>query len=222
MQWVKERLTYAGTHILGINGVQTSSPVRRNFSRNDSSNSNTSGSQYSGTEYFPYGNSKSTSPRTPPPPKTPPPTCKTPNSTPLKANKESGGNYFNFNSPVARPPRLAHLKLTPKSSGTGSLGTPSSVNGGGYTSTNTSTNSSLRRQKFRQQHHNPRTGRRLSKTSSTGTSCGSQEQASAGTSLIANPIVDRLLEYIRANYVNVMDPFEWDIQKKFRLTSFGK
>src|SRR5699024_7886319 len=71
MQWVKNQLTYAGTHILGINGVsQTGSPVRvlpgnRAFSRNDSSNSNTSCSQYSGTEsYFPFGG---TPPRTPPP-----------------------------------------------------------------------------------------------------------------------------------------------------------
>lgn len=265
MQWVKERLAYAGTSILGINGVVhqngTGSPSighrtplsgSRAFSRNDSSNSNTSGSQYSGTAGD-YNGYPFTPPRTPPPPKTPPPTCRTPTpSTPAKSNgthgasKESngGGSYFTFNSPISTraaggagaavpPTRFAHLKLTPKSSGTGSLGTPVSLNGSlhnnNITSTTTATssaNSSLRRQRFRQNHNNNsrfESRRRLSKTSSTGTSCGSQEHSlAASTSLLANPIVDRLLDYVRENYVKTMDPFNWDINRKFRLTSFGK
>lgn len=269
MQWVKERLAYAGTSILGINGVVhqngTGSPSighrtplsgSRAFSRNDSSNSNTSGSQYSGTAGdYSGGGYPFTPPRTPPPPKTPPPTCRTPTpSTPAKSNgthgasKESngGGSYFTFNSPISTraaggggagaavpPTRFAHLKLTPKSSGTGSLGTPVSLNGSlhnnNITSTTTATssaNSSLRRQRFRQNHNNNsrfESRRRLSKTSSTGTSCGSQEHSlAASTSLLANPIVDRLLDYVRENYVKTMDPFNWDINRKFRLTSFGK
>lgn len=252
MQWVKERLAYAGTSILGINGVQNGSPSlghrtpvgSRAFSRNDSSNSNTSGSQYSGTATD-YSGYPFTPPRTPPPPKTPPPTsCRasTP-STPAKngvaGKTDSGSSYFTFNLPSASatraqnpPTRFAHLKLTPKNSGTGSLGTPASLNGGlsnchidQGNSTSTSANSSLRRQRFRQNHNSRfESRRRLSKTSSTGTaSYGSTEHSLApSTSLLANPIVDRLLDYVRDNYVNTMDPFNWEINRKFRLTSFGK
>ena len=103
--------------------------------------------------------------------------------------------------------RNGHAKLSAKSS-TASV---TSINPTG----------SLRRQRFKQQYHS-RLERRMSRQTSSGTSqSNSQELPSNGTSITANPVIDKLLEYLRDNYVKSIDPVVWDIDRKIRLTSFG-
>lgn len=80
---------------------------------------------------------------------------------------------------------------------------------------------SLRRQRFKQNYQS-RSERRMSRQASNGNSVSSQELSTTGTSITTNPIIDKILDYVRDSYVKSIDPFQWNIDKKVRLTSFGK
>lgn len=119
--------------------------------------------------------------------------------------------------PAPRPKKYSqtsggHPKLAVKSNSASSITTNHGTSSG-----------SLRRRRFKQQYQSRMNERRLSTQGSSGTSIStSQEYSSTGTSITANPVVDRLLDYIRENYTKQMEPFPFEIGKKIRLTSFGK
>ncbi|OTF82268.1 hypothetical protein BLA29_004219 [Euroglyphus maynei] len=118
--------------------------------------------------------------------------------------------------PAPRPKKYSqtsgdHPKLAVKSNSANSIITNHGTSSG-----------SLRRRRFKQQYQARMNERRLSRQGSSGTSLStSQEYSSTGTSITANPVVDRLLDYIRENYTNQMEPFPFEIGKKIRLTSFA-
>lgn len=128
-----------------------------------------------------------------------------------------------------------HVKLSAKSNSSSTIYLNGSTaltnfNNGVYLNQNSlNTNSSLsiasgslRRRRFKQQYQ-ARLERRLSRQTSSGTSVStSQEYSSSGTSITANPIVDKLLDFLRDNYAKQMEPLQFQLNKKIRLTSFGK
>lgn len=193
MQWVRE-------HVIN-GGVFARSPTlagHARFARHDSSNSNTS----SNTNSYADNNNNNIG-----------------HGSVFASS--AGGSCHNIrygrsdsaNSTPVPAHRPLHAKLSGKQS------TQSAT----ITLSNYNISSSLRRQRFKQQHQAKLRERRLSRQASSGTSGStSQEWSTGGSCITANPVVDRLLDYLRDNCAKGIDPFCWDINKKVRLTSFGK
>lgn len=171
----------------------------RTFSRNDSSNSTTSSNTNSYNE-----------------------TASSPNGTghTIRYGCSNSVNASPVHSlaggctspiPMHRP---GHTKASAKSS----------VQSKNESLNNYSISSSLRRQRFRQQHQTKLRDARLAKQASSGTSLSTSQElsTSGGTSITANPLIDKLLDFIRENYGKSIDPIRWNIEKKIRLASFGK
>lgn len=201
MQWVRDHVINGG--VFGRSPTLGAAHAR--FARHDSSNSNTSSNTNS------YGENNNNN-----------------NNSHHQHNgigsvfaSPGGGSCHNIrygrsdsaNSTPVPGHRPLHAKLSGKQSTQSATVTLSNYN----------ISSSLRRQRFKQQHQAKLRERRLSRQASSGTSVStSQEWSTSGSCITANPVVDKLLDYLRDNCAKSIDPFCWDINKKVRLTSFGK
>lgn len=137
---------------------------------------------------------------------------KRPASSIIYANRQNSFPVFRQPTAQTSPIGKIPLKLTAKSS------SASSINGNTNTG-NHHASGSLRRRRFKQQYQ---ARRELSRQTSSGTSLSnSQEYSTSGAGFTANPIIDKLLDYVSDNYAKNMEPFSFQIGEKIRLTSFG-
>ncbi|UXI19230.1 Dysbindin [Sarcoptes scabiei] len=221
LQWIKDKI------VLG-----TLFPRHQRFSRNDSSNSNTS------INSAPVSANST--------PISTPIHRGTNNGSfrPSSAMNTRNGHYSNQNRAQARTPQLLSYSNRQNSfPGTKlkqftnlnndsqqtihavnnrlSAKSNSTITINGNIGANSRPSGSLRRRRFKQQYQ-ARLDRRLSRQTSSGTSLStSQEYSTSGSSIPANPIIDRLIDYIQNNYIKQMEQIPFDIDRKIRLTSFG-